>query len=417
MKKTILITLIGLSTSVFASEALLTQVKLDEIKKSTNLFQNPNLTIKKGKELTNTYFLQVEAKGPRNSSKLLNAFVDKSNGDVFLGGGYDKNGKKYTFPVFKDLSEKAVAFSYGTGSKEIFLITDPECPYCIKFAKDSEGKLKDYKVNVILMPLAMHKNANAMVNYIIKGKDNADKLKRYHDITINGSTAYSKEKIDTKLLEAYVLKSKTATKDLNVNGTPSFFKTEGKELKRIQWTDLIKFEKPVQKTEFDINEKQLKDSVAISYGNGSKEIYVVTDPECPYCIKFARDSKGKLNDYKVNVIFMPLSFHKNAKSMVSYILEGKDNTEKVSRYNDIVLNAKQDHKTAKVNDKALNEYLQNSSKTVKELQVKGTPSFFIKENGKLKSINAGALLDNRPNTVPTIKAKVEKKEVKKEVKK
>ncbi len=57
--------------------------------------------------------------------------------------------------------EKLVDFTYGSGSKYVYYITDPDCPFC----KRSEPILKDWadknnvQVKVILFPLPIHPEA------------------------------------------------------------------------------------------------------------------------------------------------------------------------------------------------------------------------------------------------------------------
>ncbi len=70
----------------------------------------------------------------------------------------------------------------------------------------------------------------------------------------------------------------------------------------------------------DIPKKNL-----ITYGNPKAKytIYVVTDPECPFCAKFDKEMKKLLkmrNDVKFEVILFPLPFHKHASKISQNIL-------------------------------------------------------------------------------------------------
>jgi thiol:disulfide interchange protein DsbC len=243
MKKRILLSMALLTTGVALTTGALANTedkelsaeKLKEIRSSSKSLQNPMLTIKKGKDLKRVYFLQLEANGPRGSRRL-EGFVDKTTGALYLGGGYDKDGNKFTFPANLKVVKDAVAFTYGSGSKDLYVVTDPECPFCKKFHSQTEGKLADYKVHVIFMPLAFHKNAKAMTNYILAGKDNAEKYNRYKE-TMTGTSKYKDLKIEGDTLKNYLKKSRVAASELGARGTPSTF--IGDSLKPIAWPELV----------------------------------------------------------------------------------------------------------------------------------------------------------------------------------
>jgi thiol:disulfide interchange protein DsbC len=238
MKKITLLLITVLATMLMAGNDL-TKVQLDQIKKQNRVLQNPTLHIKVGQDLQTVYFLKIEARGPNGTSKIIEAFLDKKTGALYIGNGYDKSGKEFSFPLDIKAVDEAVAFTYGTGKKELYLVSDPECPYCTKFAKESEGKLQKYTVHVILYPLSFHKNAKVMTNYIITGKDDMEKTKRYQEIVLNRSTVYKKTKVDSKTLNAYLLKSNAAAYELGARGTPTFFVKEGNTFRQATWKEVL----------------------------------------------------------------------------------------------------------------------------------------------------------------------------------
>lgn len=63
----------------------------------------------------------------------------------------------------------------------------------------------------------------------------------------------------------------------------------------------------------------LKDE-AFTVGTGPEEFVLFTDPECPYCTKIEHALKDMGDKVKVHVFFFPLSFHKNANTMIDYVL-------------------------------------------------------------------------------------------------
>ena len=167
--------------------------------------------------------------------------LDKKTLEIYIGSGYDKEGRMITFPKDAQTIKEGVAFSYGTGSKEIYLITDPECPYCVRFEKAVHGKLSDYTVHVVLFPLLFHKKAPAMIEWIIQGKNNTEKKERFEAVMLKGSTAYQtlikddkKPFVYSKEGQAYIERSNGASMELNMRGTPALYNANFEPLSQDQ---------------------------------------------------------------------------------------------------------------------------------------------------------------------------------------
>ncbi len=245
MTKRVLIGLVMVMvvTGLGAGDAKLLDVeKLKEIKASTKALQNPTLKIKDGMDEGSVYFLRLEAKS-RRGTRELQAFVDKKSGAVYFGNGYDKDGKMMSFPKDPKIIKDGISFSYGSGEKELYLVTDPECPYCIKFEKASEGKLDDYTVHVILYPLPFHKKAPAMVEWIMRGKSDAEKKERLSQISLKNSTEYKALITDAKKPFKYTAeiqekmnKSLEAVKEIGARGTPVTFDAS---FNQVPWSSLV----------------------------------------------------------------------------------------------------------------------------------------------------------------------------------
>lgn len=72
------------------------------------------------------------------------------------------------------------------------------------------------------------------------------------------------------------------------------------------------------KKETHIDVSKLQDLPYIQYGTGDKVIYVISDPECPYCLLQHFEVKRLLRinkDIQVRYILYPLPFHKYAKKL------------------------------------------------------------------------------------------------------
>ncbi len=251
--KIILTGLILSSSMLLAENVYLTQEKLEKLKETSAIFKKQNVTIVEGIDEGKTYFLQLEVKGKRGS-KRVNGYINKETGFVYTGRRYDKAGNLSTFPMspervveLKKVVEAGTSFAYGTGSKHLYLFTDPECPYCKKFEKSAKGLLEDYTVHVVLYPLKFHKKAPAMTEWIMQGSNDKEKHQRMEDLMANGSTAYtaflSKDNKPfkyTDTIKATLDKGAKAVKALNVTGTPILF--DG-DMKKLNWGALLETEK------------------------------------------------------------------------------------------------------------------------------------------------------------------------------
>lgn len=68
----------------------------------------------------------------------------------------------------------------------------------------------------------------------------------------------------------------------------------------------------------------LADSFTEKFGNGSRQLYVFSDPDCPYCKKLEHEIP-KLKDVTVHIFLYPLvALHPNARNMAVDIWCSKD---------------------------------------------------------------------------------------------
>ncbi|WP_457643351.1 DsbC family protein [Persephonella sp.] len=79
--------------------------------------------------------------------------------------------------------------------------------------------------------------------------------------------------------------------------------------------------------------KKLPKEHLITYGNPDAEltVYVITDPECPYCARFDKEMKKVLKnrkDVKFEVVLFPLPFHKHAQKISQRIVCEKSEKKK-----------------------------------------------------------------------------------------
>jgi thiol:disulfide interchange protein DsbC len=215
-----------------AADIITDEAKFKALKMKNMVLQDPVLSIKGVVEKPRSYILKLEAKSPQGS-QFITAFLDKKTSELYIGTAYDKEGNVMMFPQDAKVISDGVAFSYGKGSEEIYIVTDPECVYCSRFEKAVAGKLDDFRVHVILFPLPFHPKAPAMIEWIMQGKDDVEKKARFEEVMLKGSTQYealikkqAKHFVYSEPVEAYISKSELATMELNVRGTPAIFNSD-----------------------------------------------------------------------------------------------------------------------------------------------------------------------------------------------
>jgi len=83
----------------------------------------------------------------------------------------------------------------------------------------------------------------------------------------------------------------------------------------------------VQAVQSKVVKEKLSDLRALAatvYGSGQKEVFFVSDPDCPYCNGIKRKVKelADKNGYKVYLLWFPLPIHPNAKEKaISFVCE------------------------------------------------------------------------------------------------
>jgi len=240
MKKLIL----GLSmaASLFASDKLLSQKELNNVLKSSLIYPKLSQDIKKGtvkvRGVFKDGFYIINLKTPRGSG---NIYITKDKKYTILGNVI--NNKTHApltanFPVNKNIVQNGVLFTFGNGNKDIYLVTDPQCPYCrLMESKTKEYLKKNYKVHVILFPLSFHKYAKPMSYYILAGKTDQEKAKRLQEV-LGGSNEWknfhpsAKQKAE---FDKMLNNSKKAVEELGARGTPTVY---DKDFNKINWTTL-----------------------------------------------------------------------------------------------------------------------------------------------------------------------------------
>ena len=239
MKKIILS--LGIVASLFAFDKVLPQTKTSEILKSTPIYPQIASMIKSGKIKTKGVkkddFYIIELDTPRGKG-LIYVTADKKY--TILGRVLKKNGQVLA-PNFKkhaDIIKKGVMFTFGKGTKDIYIVTDPQCPFCRMMEKQKKDILKkNYRVHVILMPLPFHKYAKPMSYYILAGKTNEERAKRMQETLAGGNEwkNFHPTKEQIKKFNKELAQAKKAANELGAQGTPSVY---DKNFNSIPWPKL-----------------------------------------------------------------------------------------------------------------------------------------------------------------------------------
>ena len=234
---------LSLVASLFASDKLLPQKQVEKILKSSPVYSQVKSKLNKGlkvKGVDKGDFYIITVYGKRGEGNL---FISKDLKYTILGNILDNKKKtllRADYPVEpfkgnKEIVKNGIVFSFGKGKKDLYVVTDPQCPFCQRFEKLAEkSHLSDkYKIHIIFLPLSFHKHSKDMIYYILSANTDQDRAKRFRE-TLTGSdnwktfkpSSLQKAKIDKELK-----KSLKAVDELGARGTPSFYDQNMKEIK------------------------------------------------------------------------------------------------------------------------------------------------------------------------------------------
>lgn len=214
---------------------------------SCNLNTNPCTNIKE-KELKETLKIDFDSIVEKNEIKGtnlcqiviqrnggFNIFYAYPDGKTFIFGDIYKNGtflskatleriQEKAFKNFQTEIDKVVVFSYKPegANKYIYMITDPDCPFCEKAKQEVKkwADLKKVEIKVVFFPLE---------NLHPQAKDKAIRAvcsrMTYNDYMNSKWTGQLCNDGTKKIQDSIALMKK-----INVNGTPSFISFNGKRI-------------------------------------------------------------------------------------------------------------------------------------------------------------------------------------------
>lgn len=156
-------------------------------------------------------------------------YVNVKTGHVFVGDLFTREGKNLTAEARTRLTadryklitdaDKEKAVKVGNGKHVVIEITDPDCPFCRKM-HEYWGNRPDVTRYVFFLPLAMHKDAEKKVRYILSADNKELALWEVY----SGELDNKREKLNKPYDDKGLLNEhKAVVAKLGIQSTPAFW--------------------------------------------------------------------------------------------------------------------------------------------------------------------------------------------------
>lgn len=159
------------------------QIKLIGEFKKLKVLDSPAFTLNTVEDIGTMYMVNTNMEFA-GQMKQVDVFISKDKEYIMFGNAYSATtGKRYASektPIKKDTSKlKSLSmFTMGTGKKDFYLFTDPDCPFCKQMEAKLHGTINnESSVHILPYPLErLHPKATGKVLYFMEMSD-ADKKK------------------------------------------------------------------------------------------------------------------------------------------------------------------------------------------------------------------------------------------------
>ncbi len=132
----------------------------------------------------------------------------------------------------------------------------------------------------------------------------------------------------------------------------------------------------------DISKLPLDKAIKHVKGDGSRTLYIFSDPDCPYCHRLEQELT-KVDNVTIYLFLYPItSLHPNAEKISEQIWCSKD---QYSAWENYILNKKMPAKVAKCDTP-----IQPLAKLGEALEIDGTPTFFLKDGSRISGAKSAA---------------------------
>jgi len=217
--------LLGSSSLMAGTDMTKAEIEKDRAQ-FPKMLQNKALTVVKAEKEKGFNHYEFEAKTPRGVQKFEVFTIGGENPTMFIGKAFDKNGKPVNLKMNNKAIEDGVAFTMGKGPEIVYLVTDPQCPYCQRLESSvTPEALEKITIKVIPMPLSFHNEAKPMLYWVLAAPTKAEQADRMHKV-MTGDTAYKSFKPTAEQkakFDAIIEKSQAAATELGARGTPSLY--------------------------------------------------------------------------------------------------------------------------------------------------------------------------------------------------
>eukprot|EP01029_Cantina_marsupialis_P021476 TRINITY_DN51464_c0_g1_i2.p1 TRINITY_DN51464_c0_g1~~TRINITY_DN51464_c0_g1_i2.p1 ORF type:complete len:245 (-),score=41.32 TRINITY_DN51464_c0_g1_i2:167-901(-) len=201
-----------------------------------NLFQKAQIKVERGFDAGDVYLLNIKVRGQAHK-----IYLTKNKKFLIQGEMLDTNTgmplQIPDIPVDLKITQGKEALTFGSGSDEYVVFTDPECPYCKKFESYFDKIEDKVKFKIFFFPLPMHTNAKDISIYIMSKDSNADKVAAIH--TTKDTPAFKNRKYkdgEEKQLENKLNEQMEIATELGVRGTPTVFDKDGN---KVSWAAIL----------------------------------------------------------------------------------------------------------------------------------------------------------------------------------
>jgi len=223
------------------------RISLNKLKKNIGsdhfIFQNPTLQINSAYKLNKEMYLvkgiqviDMRRYGRSGFKKIpFQLVVSKTGNSNFACQLIDRKGTPKNLKINLAPNKDKAAFTIGNGKVDLYMFTDPDCPFCIQFEKaiQSKGIKNKYKIYVYLFPLeALHPNSRKKSEWILSQPKNK-RYEMYQKVMGPNTKLKSYKTADTskgkKLLKPMI---DYGNSYVGVRGTPYIVDETGKPINR-----------------------------------------------------------------------------------------------------------------------------------------------------------------------------------------
>lgn len=145
-------------------------------------------------------------------------------------------------------------------------------------------------------------------------------------------------------------------------------------------------------SKIDIKQLPLEQAIKIVKGNGSRHLYIFSDPDCPFCQKLEQEL-SQLNNLTLYIFPYPIKeLHPNAEQIAKQIWCAPDRAVAWENY---MLKKQQSNKNTECNTDVLTENI----KLGKQLKITGTPTLFLADGQRITGMRSSEEIEALLKTV------------------